>query len=76
MAKKKAVGRGGVRDGAGRKPGPDGPTMMIAVTVPETLVNDLDAIAESMGWKRSRTVTEAIREYVKVKPPKKKPRAS
>jgi hypothetical protein len=61
MAKKKAVGRGGAREGAGRKPGPDGPTMMVAVTVPESLVSELDAYADAQGWKRSKAVTEAIR---------------
>jgi hypothetical protein len=61
MAKKKAVGPGGAREGAGRKPGPDGRTMMVAVTVPKTLVAELDAYADAQGWKRSKAVTEAIR---------------
>lgn len=64
MAKKKAVGRGGVRKGAGRKVGEDGPTMMVAVTVPQSLVAKLDAFATSQSWSRSKAVTEAIRDLL------------
>jgi hypothetical protein len=64
MGKKKAVGRGGAREGAGRPIGPDGPTMVVAVTVPESLMTDLDAYADAKGWKRSKAVTEAIRKLV------------
>jgi hypothetical protein len=64
MAKKKAVGRGGAREGAGRPIGDDGPTMTLTVTVPETLVAELDRVAEAKGWKRSKVATEAIRAYV------------
>lgn len=59
MAKKKKVG--GKREGAGRPVGPDGPTMIVAVTVPESLMGELDTLCEAEGWKRSRGVTEAIR---------------
>jgi hypothetical protein len=59
MPKKKE--HGGRRKGAGRKPGPDGPTMMVAVTVPVSLVEELDAVAERKEWNRSQAVTEAIR---------------
>jgi hypothetical protein len=61
MAKKKAQ-HGGKRKGAGRKvANPEGPTMMVAVSVPETLVERLDALAAERQWNRSRAVTEAIR---------------
>lgn len=62
MAKKKL--HGGKRKGAGRKPGPDGPTIMVAVTVPESLVAQLDAIAKPNDWSRSEAVTRAIRGFV------------
>jgi hypothetical protein len=62
MAKK--LEHGGKRKGAGRKIGPDGPTMMMAVTVPESLVGQLDRKAEQNGWNRSQAVTEAIRGFV------------
>jgi metal-responsive CopG/Arc/MetJ family transcriptional regulator len=35
--------------------------MMVAVTVPETLVERLDALAAEREWTRSKAVTEAIR---------------
>jgi hypothetical protein len=63
MAKKKQ--RGGKRKGAGRKPvHPEGHTVLLAVTVPETLVDLLDGIAEANGWNRSEAVTWAIRRFV------------
>lgn len=62
MAKKKQVG--GKREGAGRKPGPDGPTSVVAVTVPDVLMERLDAYAEQREWNRSKAVTEAIRGLV------------
>ena len=62
MGKKKA--HGGKRPGAGRKPSPDGPTVVIAASVPESLVTELDAYAESNAWNRSKAVTEAIRGLV------------
>ena len=65
MAKKKQVG--GKREGAGRRPGPDGPTKLVAVTVPERLVASLDALCETKGWNRSKAVTEAIRGLLKRK---------
>ncbi|GEM_PF-1406260 len=64
MGKKKAPTRGGVREGAGRKVGDEGRAVPVSASVPEPLVNDLDTIAESKGWNRSRAVTEAIRAYV------------
>ena len=59
--------RGGARPGAGRKVGPDGPTAMVAVTVPESLITKLDELATDKGWNRSAAVTEAIRRLVKAK---------
>jgi len=61
MAKKK-TGRGGAREGAGRPPSnPEGKTMLVAVTVPVELVEQLDGLAKKRDWNRSKTVTEAIR---------------
>jgi hypothetical protein len=65
MGKKKQ--HGGKREGAGRKPGPEGPTVTVVATVPETLVEALNALAEQKGWNRSRAVTEAIRRLVSAK---------
>jgi hypothetical protein len=63
MAKKKL--RGGKREGAGRKPSsPDGPTILVAVTVPEVLMDKLDVLAYKNAWNRSKAVTEAIRGLV------------
>ncbi len=63
MAKKAT--RGGKRAGAGRPPSsPDGPTIVVAASVPETLVERLDAHAEAKGWNRSKAITEAIRGLV------------
>ncbi len=61
-----AAKHGGVRPGSGRKVGPDGPTMIVAVSVPESLVAKLDELAEQKGWGRSAAVTEAIRRLVKI----------
>jgi hypothetical protein len=65
MAKKKQWG--GPRENSGRPIGPDGPTTVVAVTVPESLMSELDRIREAKGWKRSQAVTEAIRAFVKRK---------
>jgi hypothetical protein len=64
MAKKKADGRGGAREGAGRKPGPDGPVEVMVASVPSSLVERMDAAADKRGWNRSKAVTEAIRAFV------------
>jgi hypothetical protein len=63
MAKKKAA----KRKGPGRPIGPDGPTELVAVTVPKSLVAKLDALCEAKGLKRSAAVTEAIRGLLKRK---------
>ena len=63
MAKKKA--HGGARKGAGRKPtNPEGSTKTIAASVPEPLVERLDAFAEKKGWNRSQAITQAIRKLL------------
>jgi len=59
MVKKKQ--HGGKRKGAGRKPSPEGKAVLVTASVPESLVEGLDSVAESEGWNRSQAVTEAIR---------------
>jgi hypothetical protein len=59
MAKKKQ--HGGKRVGAGRKPSPEGKAIVLAVSVPETLLESLDAHREAKQWSRSQAVVEAIR---------------
>ena len=59
---------GGARPGAGRKvTNPEGRTIPLAAAVPESLVAQLDKLAEQRGWNRSKAVTEAIRRLVKAK---------
>jgi hypothetical protein len=58
---------GGSRPGAGRKPGPEGRTTTLAVSVPESLIAQLDEFAGQRSWNRSKAVTEAIRRLVKAK---------
>lgn len=58
--------RGGRRVGAGRKVAhPEGPTVPLVASVPATLVERLNAVAEKRGWNRSEAVTEAIRGLLK-----------
>lgn len=64
MAKKKAA-HGGARVGAGRKPNPEGPAVTVVASVPGSLVERLDALAEAEGWGRSKAITEAVRELLK-----------
>jgi hypothetical protein len=66
MAKKKAA-HGGARPGAGRKPSAEGPAVTVVASVPQSLVERLDALAEAEGWGRSKAVTEAIRGLLKRK---------
>ncbi len=58
MAKKQ---HGGKRTGAGRPESPDGPTAVVAVSVPKALTEALDKLSKAEGWNRSQAVTEAIR---------------
>ncbi|MEX2167946.1 MAG: ribbon-helix-helix domain-containing protein [Pirellulales bacterium] len=63
MAKKKQ--HGGKREGAGRRPSnPEGRTIAIAATIPETLVARLDELAKNEGWSRSEAITAAIRKLL------------
>lgn len=65
MAKKKQ--HGGKREGSGRPVSPEGRAIMVSVSIPEGLVADLDALAASRGWGRSKAVTEAVRAFLKRK---------
>ncbi len=70
MAKKgKGKGRGGARKGAGRPlDNPDeGRTILVAVTVPADLVEQLDGLVKREGGNRSKTVTDAIRMLLDAK---------
>jgi hypothetical protein len=62
MAKKKS--HGGKRAGAGRDIGPEGKAIVVAASVPSSLVERMDALAKKRGWGRSEAVTEAIRGLV------------
>jgi ribbon-helix-helix CopG family protein len=64
MAKKK---HGGKRAGAGRKASPEGPAIVVAASVPESLVVSLDELTERLQWNRSKAIAEAIRLLVKAK---------
>jgi metal-responsive CopG/Arc/MetJ family transcriptional regulator len=55
---------GGRRKGAGRKPSPEGKTVIVTASVPGELAEKLDALAARNGWSRSRAVTAAIRGLV------------
>lgn len=63
MAKKQ---HGGSRPGAGRRPAySEGKTVTVAASVPESLVERLDALAAKRGWNRSQAITEAVRRIVR-----------
>jgi hypothetical protein len=61
----KKLQHGGKRPGAGRPVSPEGRAVTVVASVPESLVDRLDGLAENKGWNRSRAVTEAIRALVK-----------
>ena len=63
----KKVSHGGKRKGAGRPPSTEEKTVVVAVSVPESLAADLDSFAKAKGWNRSRTVTEALTGLLKRK---------
>jgi hypothetical protein len=70
MAKKQSQ-IGGARIGAGRKvTHPEGPTIPLVASVPESLVRRLTVIAERKSWNRSEAVTEAVRLLLKKHEPK------
>ncbi len=59
---KKKLQHGGKRKGSGRRLGPEGRTVTLTVSVPESLFSRLDAYVEAReGQNRSKAVTEAIR---------------
>jgi hypothetical protein len=59
---------GGARKGAGRPPkDAAGKTMVVAASIPEGLVTQLDALAEQRGWNRSQAVTEAVRRLLRAR---------
>jgi hypothetical protein len=67
MAKKKAA-HGGARPGAGRKPsGPEGKAVVLTVSVPQGLVDGLNAYVEADGGTKSAAVAEALRAFLKRK---------
>jgi hypothetical protein len=67
MAKKKAA-HGGARPGAGRKPsGPEGKAVVVAVSLPQGLVDGLDAYVEAHGGTKSAAVAAALRAWLKRK---------
>jgi metal-responsive CopG/Arc/MetJ family transcriptional regulator len=45
--------------------GDDGPSKVIGVSVPESLLDGLTALAKKEGWSLSKAVTEAIRGLLK-----------
>ena len=59
--------RGGKREGAGRKPNPEGRAVTVVASVPDSLVASLDQLAAEKSWNRSQAVTEAIRRLLKYK---------
>ena len=65
MAKKKQWG--GKRPNSGRPTGPDGPASVLAVSVPDKLIAELDRLCVTKEWKRSKAVTEAIRGLLRRK---------
>ncbi len=63
MAKK--MQHGGKREGAGRKvASPEGPAKVLAVSVPQGLVEALDTYCNREQFSRSEAVTRAIRDLL------------
>lgn len=62
MAKK--AQHGGAREGAGRPQKQDGKTVVVAVSVPGGLAQDLATYAEAQGLSKSAVVTEALKGYL------------
>jgi hypothetical protein len=60
----KARQHGGKREGAGRKIGPDGPVVIVTVSVPKSLVESLDHYMAQEKCSKSEAVTRAIRGLV------------
>jgi hypothetical protein len=64
MAKKKPQ-HGGAREGAGRKVSPEGPAVVVAVSLPKSLADDLAAYVEAQGVSKSAAVADALRVWLK-----------
>ncbi len=62
MAKK--AQHGGAREGAGRPPKAEGKTVVVAVSVPQELAQDLTRYAEAQGESKSAVVTEALKGFL------------
>ena len=56
--------KGGKRKGSGRKIGPEGKAVPMAVTIPSELLQRLELAREAKGWTRSQAVAEAIRIFL------------
>lgn len=56
--------RGGAREGSGRPVGPDGQAQIVAVSIPSSIVAQLDALCAAQGWGRSEAVTRAVRMLI------------
>jgi len=65
VVKKKT--HGGKRPGAGRKPGPEGRTVIVTASVPGELADQLDRLTKREGWNRSEAITVAIRGLLDAK---------
>jgi hypothetical protein len=65
MAKKLA--HGGARVGAGRKPNPNGPAVVVTVSLPGDVAGSLDAYCKANEVGKSAAVTEALRGWLKRK---------
>lgn len=60
---------GGKRPGSGRRPvNPEGKTASLTVSVPRSLIEQLDSYAAERGWNRSQAVTAAIRRIIEHEP--------
>lgn len=64
----KRPGRGGRREGAGRKTTahPEGACRIIGASVPVPLVDELDREGAARGLNRSQAVTQAIRVMLRL----------
>jgi hypothetical protein len=62
--------RGGARIGAGRKPGAEGPSIVVSVSIPSELMARVDSVAAAKEWSRSAAMTEAVRLLLKRHEPK------
>lgn len=61
----KSSGRGGAREGAGRKSSELGKSVPVSAAIPESLVAKLDRLQLKKGWNRSQAMTEAVKRLVR-----------